>query len=204
MIRKMAVLGFFLLPVAAWAQTVSVDVGVETPAEQIVPAEQAAPTGQQATAPQVKGTPLTYQGKLVNGHDMYMKGDFQGALTAYEVAKQMSPGEPITYYYIGFTQAKMARYDDAVVTLRTTCTLAGEKDPSLHAKALFAIGVVEEMRWNLDAAKEAWIAYQGFKQTHESAQMFLSTAEARLVAIEKMQKLDEQYQVVRERIEGSK
>lgn len=211
MIGKIAVFGFLLLPAAAWAQIITVDESADTEAEEKAPTVQVTPPtpqvaapAPQAATPQVKDTPLTYPGKLTSGHELYMRGDFQGALTAYESAKLMSPEEPIAYYYLGFAQARLARYDDAIVTLRAACTKAGEKDPSLHAKALFAIAVVEEMRWNLEKAKEAWTGYLGFARTHDGAQTFPASAEARIAAIEKMKSLDEQYEVVRGRIDSSK
>jgi tetratricopeptide (TPR) repeat protein len=199
MLRKIVIGALILLlPSTAFAQAISVEAsaGAQT--------GQSEPAGTEVSAPQIKKTGQTYHGRLAAGHQLYQKGDYSSALSEYEAAKQMSPGDPIAYYFIGCTQARLARYDDAIVTLKTTSTLAGDKNPSLHAKALFFSAVVEEMRWRLDEAEAAWNAYRGFAQTHDSAKTFPNTPEARLAAIEKMRKLDKEYSAVRERLESSK
>ena len=198
MLRKLIFSSLFLLlPCTSIAQAISVEVSADAEAGKPEPAPA------ETTVPQIKQTGQTYHGRLASGHQRYLAGDFSGALSEYEAAKQMSPGDPSAYYFIGCTQARLARYDDAIVTLKTTGTLAGEKDPSLQAKALFMSAVVEEMRGRLDAAEAAWTAYRGFAQTHDSAQTFPATPDARIAAIEKMRKLDQEYAVVRERLANS-
>ncbi|MDJ0766148.1 MAG: hypothetical protein QNJ97_24410 [Myxococcota bacterium] len=149
-------------------------------------------------------TPASFQGELAKGHGLYEKGKYEKALKAYQSAKEMVPGDPLSYYFIGWTQARLARYDDAIVTLRTATTMAGDKDPVLYAKGLFSIAVVEELRYQLDAAQAAWRAYKEYAQTQSKAGSFVATADARLAAIKKQQALDKKYAAVRERINQSK
>jgi Flp pilus assembly protein TadD len=155
-----------------------------------------APTVQPAPAEM----PPTFHGKVARGHQLYLAGNHGEALSAYELAKEMEPGNPFVYYLIGCTLAKLERFDDARVTLKTASTLASGKDEALNAKALFAIAVIEDNRGRLDEAETAWTEYQGFAQTHGAIETFIGTAEDRLKAIEARRKLDEQYAVVRERI----
>ncbi|MCP4604312.1 MAG: tetratricopeptide repeat protein [Proteobacteria bacterium] len=164
---------------------------------------QGVPANSEMTGPQVVNTPLSFSDKVARGHGMYANGDYAGALGIYEKAKEMDPGNAVVYYFIACSQAKLSRYDDARVTLKTASTLAGDKDQSLYAKAMFQIAVLEENRGRLDTAKEDWAAYKGYAQTHTAAVTFVSTADARLAAFEKKQKLDEEYKAVRERIASS-
>lgn len=169
-----------------------------------VPTDQETGEGDPSAVPQVVDTPQTYHGKLARGHALYLSGDYEGALSAYEEAKTKTPGDPLGYYFIGCALAKLDRYDDAIISMRTIANVGGGKNPSLEAKGLFMIAVIEEMRAKLDSAKEAWNVYKGYAQTHTDAVTFIPTAEARLSAFEKKRALDEQYVAVRERIDASK
>jgi hypothetical protein len=82
--------------------------------------------------------------------------------------------------------------------------MAGVKNPSIHAKALFLIALVEEMRGQLVSAKDGWIAYKSYIQTNKDAIGYPGTADARIEAIDKKLALDEKYKVVQERIASSK
>ncbi len=198
MVRDIVVFAsLILLPAAAFAQ--GVPVITQTPP----PPSSAGTPDTAATAPQVVDTPETVHGKLARGHRLYLGSDFAGALSAYEQAKEMEPGNAAIYYFIGCAQIKLDRFDDARVTLKTVSTLAGAKDESLSAKAMFLVAVLEENRRRFDTAKEDWGAYKGYAQTHQQAVTFIATAEARLEAIERKRKLDEEYAVVRERIASS-
>ena len=200
-------LALMLLPVAGLAQGVPVITETAPPAG-VGSDQQPVPVSPAMTQPvpvqQVVETPLTFHGKLARGHGLYLSGDHAGALSAYEEAKKAESGNPIVYYFIGCAMAKVGRYDDAMVTLKAMTTLGGDSDVSLMAKSLFMIAVVQEMGGRLDAAKEAWVAYQDYARSHVNAVTFAATPEARLAAIEKKKKLDVEYAVVRERIAASK
>ncbi len=146
--------------------------------------------------------PESYTGKLEYGHELYLKGDFESALFAYNAAKEMKPSEPLSLYFIACAQAKLTRYDDAVSTLTALRTVCGEKLASLNARGLFLAACIEEMRGNLDNAELAWIAYKQFVSSHAGISSFAATAEARLSAFEKKRALDESYRGVSERIAG--
>ena len=139
---------------------------------------------------------LSFDGVLAEGHALYLAGDHEGALARYQDAK----GNALAYYFVGCAFSALDKTEDAVSALSTAATIAGEKDQSLHAKALFMIAVLRERSADWDAAKEAWTKYQGFAQTHADATTFVPVAQERLDAIEKRVKLDADYQVVRDRI----
>jgi tetratricopeptide (TPR) repeat protein len=153
---------------------------------------------------QVIDSGATFHGELARGHELYKSQDFEGAYQAYEAAKDKAPGSPIAYYFLGCTQVRLARYDDASVTLRAVTTMAGDKNQSLHAKALFMIAIVEEMRVKLDSAKEAWNAYKAYVEPRKDAISYIGTAVARIDAIDKKLALDEKYKVVQDRLAASK
>ncbi len=145
---------------------------------------------------------LSFDGVLAEGHALYLAGDHEGALAKYQDAKEQEPGNALAYYFVGCAFSALDKVEDAVSALSTSATIAGEKDKSLQAKALFMIAVLRERSADWDAAKEAWIDYLGFAQTHADATTFMPVAQERLDAIEKRVKLDADYQVVRDRIKA--
>jgi tetratricopeptide (TPR) repeat protein len=201
--------------VPAWAIAQTEPVITETGAElQITEIEPDQPLesepddgfGTAEGAPEVEVVPelepeqTNFHGQLAKGHALYVSGDYTGALTAYDAAKTMAPGEAVVNLFVGYTQAKLGRYDDAILALRTITTMSGSQDASLHAKALFVIAWVEEMRGGIEAIEGAWTGYEGYAQIHNDALTFVTTAQARIAALERMRKLDEKYRIVRERI----
>ncbi|MCP4676851.1 MAG: tetratricopeptide repeat protein [Deltaproteobacteria bacterium] len=197
MVRNIVVFTvLLLLPWVAAAQSVPV---ITTAGEQ--PTNNSG--GSTATPPQIVNTPMTFAQKLAQGHQLYLDKNFTGALSTYEQAKEIEPGNAAVYYFIGCAQVKLGRHVDARVTLKTVATLAGSKDESLAAKAMFLTAVIEEDRKRFDTAKEDWTSYKGYAQTHQGAVTFVSSADARLAAYEKKRELDEKYAVVRERIASS-
>jgi hypothetical protein len=145
--------------------------------------------------------PPTFEGKLAEGHARYLATDYETALELYEQAKEMNSGEASAYYFIGFAQAALERWEDAVASLKTSATIAGAKKKALHARALFAVAVVQERRGEWKKAEAAWRAYKGYAQTHKDVKTHLSTAESRLEAIEKNNELRDEYEGVREKAE---
>lgn len=138
--------------------------------------------------------------RLTKGHQRFLKGDYPGARYIYESAKTMEPGAVETYLYLAYTLAKLAYYDDAHATMAAALAVLGDKGDSQLGRALFTYALIQEMQGPSPEAKQRWEAYLQHAETQGGVGTFAATAEARLVALEKVQKLDEQYQVVRERI----
>lgn len=156
------------------------------------------------TGAQKRGTPqrpLTFAGKLFQGHLRYVDNDHQGALTNYEEAKDMEPANAEGYYFIACAQAKIGRIDDALVTLKTVATLAGGKNDALEAKALFVTALLEERRGNLERARKAWESYLQFASSRRNLVTFSATANERLKQYRAKEEREEQYSAVRKRIE---
>ena len=186
-----------LLPGVVLAQ--GVPIIRETPP----PPEPAKPQGEPISTQQIVDTQLPFHGKLARGHDLYKTGNYEGALSAYEQAKSDQPNDPIAYYFIGCALAKLGRFDNAIIALKTMATMAGTRERALHAKALFMVAVVEELQGKRENAKEAWQAYKSYAVTAGDITTFPATAESRLQAFEKVEKLDQEYKIVRERIANS-
>lgn len=145
---------------------------------------------------------LTFDGKLAEGHALYLAGDFEGAHKAYLEAKEMDSGRAEVYYYAGWALVGLEKVDDALASFGTAGTIAGSKDPALKGKALFSAAVVTEKNKDRAAAKEAWTEYLGFAQTNTDATVFVEVAKARIEALEKVIKLEADYAAVKEKMQG--
>lgn len=146
--------------------------------------------------------PEGYTAKLDYGHGLYLKGDYQGALTVYRAAKDSKTTDPLPLYLIACAQAKLEQYDDAMITLSALKTVCGEKLPGLTARGLFLTAIIEETRGDAENATLAWTAYKQFASDHSGIPAFVGSADARLQALEKKRESAAQYKVVRERITG--
>jgi len=142
---------------------------------------------------------LTYDGKLAEGHASYLAGNFEGALASYSEARDTEPGKAQTYYFMGWAQARLDRTSEAVASLRTAASVAGEKDQSLHARVLFSVAVLLERSGDRDGAAEAWASYLEYARAHGDAKVFEDEAQARLDAIDRWRKLVEDYAPVKRR-----
>jgi tetratricopeptide (TPR) repeat protein len=170
-------------PAAAWAQ--------DAPA-----AEPASAVAETTAAPEL---PAHYEGKLARGHASYLATDYSGALAAYQAAKNQDAGLAPAYYFMACAMSKLDRHDEAVAMLKTAATIAGEKDQTLHAKALFMIAVVQERKGDWSAAKQAWNEYLSYAEAHGDATTFVPVAQGRIEIIDKKLKLDQEYAPVREK-----
>ncbi len=154
--------------------------------------------------PATKASPLplpsNFEDRLAYGHDLYLKGDFAGALNVYNGAKEMKSSDPLVYYFIACAEAKLENFASAIEALSTMKTISGERIPSLTAKALFLIAIVEEQRQSDDDAAKAWQAYKDFIAQRRNVPDFTGTADARLSALEKKRLQYQMYEVVRQRI----
>jgi tetratricopeptide (TPR) repeat protein len=148
---------------------------------------------------QAKGAPGA-AAILSEGHVKYLAQDYEGALAKYEQARDKDSGQSIAYYFTGCALARLKRWDDAIAQFKTAATIAGVKDESLHARAIFVAAVTLEQKGDLSGAKSAWEDYQTYAQAHEKAVVYKDSARERIAAIDKKMKLDEDYKIVVERI----
>ncbi|MCP4199027.1 MAG: hypothetical protein GY762_17925 [Proteobacteria bacterium] len=138
--------------------------------------------------------------RLTKGHRLFIQNNYLGALTFYESAKNMDPSVAESYVFMSYALAKLGRYDDSLVVVAAAAAPLENKDEAIQARALFNRAVIEEMRGPSDAVIEGWMAYERYAKNHKNAVIFVSTAKARLEALEKVKELDDNYQIVRERI----
>ena len=195
--------------VCLWAQAApaqGVQIELFGPSEEDVTAESTIvtePPAESAVAVEADAPlPEGFEAKLDYGHGLYLKGDYDGALKVYTAARDSRSTDPLPFYFIACAAVKLEKFEDAETALSALAAMCGEKLPSLHARGMFLAAVIAELKGDKDAAVAAWSDYKTFAQAHSSAPVFPATADARLAAFEKVRALDEQYQVVRERING--
>ena len=204
--RAMVALLLWVVPSGLTAQgielSVSGEAGTNTPPEAGATVEM---LDSQSTEPAAEpGAPLSFDDKLAYGHSLYTKGDYQGALSTYNEARQMRSTDPLVLYFIACAENKLGNVDAAVTALSTAKTMSGEKIPSLTARILFMTAVVEEVRPNQENATTAWQAYKDFITAHGDIPGFPQSADSRLQALEKKKAQYTQYEVVRQRISTTK
>jgi tetratricopeptide (TPR) repeat protein len=140
-----------------------------------------------------------YMVTLVKGHDAYILNDYDKALKLYKEAAEQSPKSPRPHYFIGCAYRALKKYEDAVDSFKTAYLMAGE-DAWWKGMASMNIAVTLELTGDLKAAKKAWEDFKLFAEGKPSLNKFAMTAKSRIKAIETYQKLDEAYEIVRERI----
>ncbi len=151
-----------------------------------------------------QGAGPTFDGKIAEGHALYLAGDFEGAIAKYEEAKDVEPGRGDTYYFIACALSKVeGKTGEAVSVFKTAATIAGSKDENLHGKALFAAAAVLEASGDLDAAGTAWNEYLQYANAHAEATVFPAIAQQRIDVIVKKKKLDTEYSAVKEKMTKS-
>ena len=146
----------------------------------------------------------TYEGYLARGHAQYLAKNYAGALSEYEQAKALAPTRADAYYFMGCAVSKQNRYDDAVNFFKNAATIAAEADVNMHAKSMFLIAVVWERAGELAKAKFAWSEYKNFAKSHSGTTMYSQVADDRVKVIERAEKLNSDYQIVRDRIASGK
>jgi tetratricopeptide (TPR) repeat protein len=172
-----------LLPVAALAQG-----GPAAKTHDEVPA-----------APSVK-----YVEACTRGNVKYATRDFQGAIALYRGAIELDPKNPLGYYLLGEAQLAAGNIAEADAAWSRASAESGERDPAMHARALFVIADLKERQWKWDDAKTAWQAYLDWANRFPNAVAFPASARSRLQVIDVMLKQDKAYEIVRRRIAETK
>ena len=134
--------------------------------------------------------PQRYESKLAAGHAMYLAGDAAGALAKYGEAKDMDPGKPDAYYFTGVAKARLGNSEEAISSIETAATIAGDKDVAMHAKALFAVAAILDAKADWDAASEAWKKYLEYAEAHADVAVFADAAKSRISVIERRHALE--------------
>jgi len=75
---------------------------------------------------------------FVDGVEAYESGSYQGAITSFEKAIELQPGNLEFHYYLGLTYSAMDRYEEALEVFEKIV----EKEPIAFRKAYFEIAAV--------------------------------------------------------------
>jgi tetratricopeptide (TPR) repeat protein len=140
-----------------------------------------------------------YLERLVEGHRLFANNQHDAALRAYTSALEARRDDAFATYLVACTQRAAGTLDEALATMRRAATLAGADD-ALEARALFNVGLIQEARRDLAAAREAWRAYIAFAESHEGLRTYVANARQRLDVITAVEELNAAYEPVRQRI----
>src|SRR5262249_525998 len=104
-----------------------------------------------------------YMELVVKGQASFTARDLPGAITAFQDAIKLKPGEMLAFYRLGEAEQESAKLDDADkawgAALSKKCSQGCDSvntPDNLKAKVMFAIAGLRERQQKWPAAKEAW------------------------------------------------
>jgi len=140
----------------------------------------------------------------VQGNAKYAARDFPGAIELYRKAIELNPKHPLAQYLIGEAQLASGNMPEAEAAWSRAVLDSSEKEPALKARILFVVADLKERQKKWDDAKTAWQAYLDWASKFPKAGAFPESAQSRQQVIDAMVKQDKAYEVVRQRIAGTK
>jgi tetratricopeptide (TPR) repeat protein len=139
----------------------------------------------------------------VAGNKKLVSRDFPGAIDLYRQAIQLQPQNPLGHYLLGEAQSASGNLQEADASWTQADNL-GDKAPEVKVRVLFCLADLKERLKKWDDAKAAWQRYKEYATAHATAGGFPASADARILAIDEMQKQDKAYDIVRQRIAADK
>jgi cytochrome c-type biogenesis protein CcmH/NrfG len=139
----------------------------------------------------------------VEGNKKLVSRDFPAAIEAYRKAIQLQPTNPLGHYLLGEAQSASGNLPEAEASWSQADNL-GDKDPQVKVRVLFCLADLKERQKKWDDAKAGWQRYQQFITNHPGSGGFVTSAEARITAIDEAMKQDKAYDIVRQRIAAEK
>jgi len=136
---------------------------------------------------------------VVEGNAKMVSRDFPGAIEVYRRAIQLQPMNPLGHYMLGEAQSASGNLTEAEASW-TQADSVGDKAPEVKVRVLFVLADLKERQKKWDDAKTAWQRYKQYVGEHPNAGGFVASADARILAIDEMQKQDKAYDIVRQRI----
>lgn len=139
---------------------------------------------------------------IVEGNAKFVSRDFPGAIEVYRRAIQLQPTNAFGHYMLGEAQSASGNLPEAQASWEQADSV-GDKTPSVKVKVLFCLADLKERLKKWDDAKTAWQRYKQFIADHAkdtSVIGFVTSADARIQAIDEAQKQDKAYEIVRTRI----
>jgi TolA-binding protein len=134
------------------------------------------------------------------GNAKYAGRNLSGAVESYKRAIAQLPSQPRAHYLLGEADLASDDLEGAQAEETRAAWLAGERDPALHARALFVLAAILERQKKWDGARAAWQTLIDWVARFPSANGAGASARSRLDAIDAMRKQDAAYEGVRRRI----
>jgi len=158
----------------------------------------AAPAAGPRKDPENKTGISPYMEAIKKGEDAYVARDFPAAVTAFQDAVKLDSAKALAFYRLGEAQLAAGKPEEAEAVWNTALNKEGADD--LKAKLHFVLADLRERQRKLDGAKEAWDKYASFLKEKPEAKGYAGTPEERKKVIERRQKDEKDYAVVKERI----
>lgn len=134
------------------------------------------------------------------GDSAYLARDYDNAIGQYLDAITKDPRNPLGHLRMAEALMKKQSLKEAEQALQAAARFA-EGDPSLKAKVLFLLAVLQEDQKAYDAATAAWKEYQEFGRQQPHAKVHQRTPPERQKRIATAKQLAQDYAAVKERIE---
>jgi tetratricopeptide (TPR) repeat protein len=141
-----------------------------------------------------------YRDACKEGNAKYAARDFVSAIAAYQKAIEIDPNNALGHYFLGEAQLAGGNLVEAEAAWNRASLAATEKEPALRARVLFVLADLKERQKKWDDAKAAWQVYLDWAAKFPNAGAFPGSAQSRQHVIEAMQKQDQAYAAVRQRI----
>ena len=138
---------------------------------------------------------------LQKGHAAFGIRDYDKAIELYEKASGKMEGHPAPHFFIGTALKAKGEWEKAVESFRTAYLLGTGSKLTWKGAALVMIAWTYEAAGDLVEARKAWEDYVEFAAGKGLPVDATEIAKERIEAIEAVEKLDDDYEEVRERIE---
>jgi tetratricopeptide (TPR) repeat protein len=145
-----------------------------------------------------------FKSAVTDGSTKYAARDFAGAVAAFQKAIEADPKNPLGHYFLGEAQLANNNMTEAEAAWTRASLESADKDPALRARILFVLADLKERQKKWDEAKAAWQVYLDWAAKYPEAKAFTGSGQSRQQMIGAMQKQDQAYAVVRQRIADTK
>ncbi len=190
-------LGLTTVCVAAWGQAAP---GPSAPSATAVATPDIPMDGGWPMRPVAAAPSREYVAICALGNAKYAARNLAGAEESYTLAIAQLPTQPLGHYLLGEAELASGDREGAQAEESRAAWLAGERDPALHARALFVLATIEERQKKWDGARAAWQRLVDWGGRFPSANGAGASARSRIEAIDAMRKQDAAYEGVRRRI----
>lgn len=140
-----------------------------------------------------------YMEAVVKGEWAFVARDMAGAKAAFQDAIKLDAGKSLAIYRLAEVFMDQGQLDDAEASL--TSAVGKQGTPEDAAKVLFLTAELRERQHKLQAAKDAWTAYQNYLNANPKVKGHPATAADRIKRADQRMKDEVDYGAVKDRIE---